>query len=185
MNYLILINKSHLIEDDFYKDLKLIECKGIIGDIVKIEEETYKAYLDLKNFLETKEILVGIDTAYRTIEEQQKIIDDYSIRYDDDYVERYVAPIKASEHHTGLAVDLALIVNGQNCIAPEDLFDNNDIFLEIHKYLSDFGFILRYPEGKEKITGYSYEPWHIRYVGKDVAEYICKNNLTLEEYLAS
>lgn len=183
MNYLILINKSNLIEDDYYKDLKLVEGKDIVGDTVKIEEVTYKAYLDLKKFLEAKGILVEIDTAYRTIEEQQRIIDDYSIRYDADYVERYVAPIKASEHHTGLAIDLALIVNGKKCIAPEDLFDNNDIFLEIHKYLSDFGFILRYPEGKEKITGYSYEPWHIRYVGKEVAEFIVKNNLTLEEYV--
>ena len=46
-----------------------------------------------------------------------------------------------------------------------------------------FGFILRYPEGKEDITGYNYEPWHIRYVGKDVAKKIYEKNITLEEYL--
>ena len=45
-----------------------------------------------------------------------------------------------------------------------------------------YGFILRYPKGKEHITGFKYEPWHYRYVGKDVAKYIYENNLTLEEY---
>lgn len=182
MNYLILINKSNLIEDDYYKEVKLVKCKNIIGNSIYVEEVTYKAYLELKQLLVEKGIFVEIDTAYRTTEEQQKIIDDYSIKYDADYVRRYVAPIRASEHHTGLAIDLALIVNGKNCIEPEDLFDNDDIFLEIHKYLSQFGFILRYPKGKDEITGYSYEPWHIRYVGKEVAEFIYKNNLTLEEY---
>ena len=54
----------------------------------------------------------------------------------------------------------------------------------IHKYLADYGFILRYPEGKEDITGYPYEPWHIRYTGKTVAKIIEKENYTLEEYLS-
>ena len=183
MNYLILINKSNLIEDAYYNDLKLINCKDILEDDISVEEVTYKAYLNLKMFLETKNIFVELDSAYRSINDQQKIIDDYTIKYGTDYVKKYVAPIKTSEHHSGLAVDLALIVNGKKCIEPEDLFDNEEIFLEIHKYISKFGFILRYPKGKEEITGYNYEPWHIRYVGKEAAEFIYKNNLTLEEYV--
>ena len=183
MNYLILINKSNLIEDDYFNDLKLVNCKDVLGDDIKVEELTYNAYLKLKTYLELKNIFVELDSAYRSIENQQEIIDDYTIKYGADYVKKYVAPIRTSEHHTGLAVDLALIVNGKKCIDPEDLFDNEDVFLEIHKYLSQFGFILRYPKGKEEITGYNYEPWHIRYVGKDVAEVICKNNLTFEEYV--
>ena len=183
MNYLILINKSNLIEDNYFNDLKLVNCKDVLGDDIKVEELTFNAYLELKNFLETKNIFVGLDSAYRSIDDQQEIIDDYTIKYGADYVKKYVAPIRTSEHHTGLAVDLALIVNGKKCIDPEDLFDNEDVFLEIHKYLSQFGFILRYPKEKEEITGYNYEPWHIRYVGKEVAEVICKNNLTLEEYV--
>lgn len=183
MNYLIVINKLNLIEDSYYKNLELIECKDILGDTISVEKITYNAYLKLKEYLVTKNIFVELDSAYRSIEEQQKIIDDYTIKYGADYVKKYVAFIRTSEHHTGLAVDLALIVNGEKCIEPEDLFANDDIFLEIHKYLSKFGFILRYPKGKEEITGYNYEPWHIRYVGEEAAEFICKNNLTLEEYV--
>lgn len=59
------------------------------------------------------------------------------------------------------------------------------IYLEIHKHLNKFGFILRYPKEKEEITGYNYEPWHIRYVGKEAADIIYKNNLTLEEYVSN
>ena len=58
------------------------------------------------------------------------------------------------------------------------------LFEVIHKNLADFGFILRYPQGKEEVTGYGYEPWHLRYVGSvEISKYIYENNLTLEEYL--
>lgn len=183
MNYLTIVNKSNLIEDSYYEDLKLIECNDIFGDCVKVEKLTYIAYLNLKRYLETIGIFVGISSAYRSIEEQQKIIDDYTVKYGFDYVKKYVAPIKTSEHHTGLAVDLALIVNGKKCVENEEAVIYKDIFLKIHKCLSRFGFILRYPKGKENITGYGYEPWHIRYVGKEAADFIYKNNLTLEEYM--
>ena len=56
--------------------------------------------------------------------------------------------------------------------------------MNIHKYLKDFGFILRYPKNKENITGYMYEPWHYRYVGLDIAKYIYENNITYDEYYA-
>ena len=60
-------------------------------------------------------------------------------------------------------------------------YDSDEYFyLENIAYL--YGFIIRYPKDKEEVTGYSYEPWHLRYVGKDLAKYLKKNNLTLEEY---
>ena len=64
-----------------------------------------------------------------------------------------------------------------------DLIEEVEIFDKIHKSLKHFGFILRYPKDKEHITGYPYEPWHIRYIGEDHASKI--GNLTLEEYLKS
>ena len=70
-----------------------------------------------------------------------------------------------------------------NKIDSDELFNKEDIYLVIHKYLHKFGFILRYPKDKEDITGYNYEPWHIRYVGKEVASIIYNNNITLEEYV--
>ena len=86
---------------------------------------------------------MGIDTAYRSFLEQQEIFNNYSLKYGNAYTKNYVAPVKASEHHTGLAIDLAVIINDKINIDPEDLFANENVFLEIHKYLHRYGFILR------------------------------------------
>lgn len=183
MNYLTIVNKANEIKNCYYENLKLVECKDIFGNNIKVEKVTYDAYIKLKKNLEIMGIFVEISSAYRSIEQQQEIIDEYTIKYGLNYVKKYVAPIKTSEHHTGLALDLALVVNGKKCSNNEEAFMHEDIYLETHKYLSEFGFILRYPKGKENITGYDYEPWHIRYVGKEAAELIYKNDLTLEEYV--
>ena len=183
MNYLTLVNKENLIKDSYFKYLELVDYNDVLGKSIKIEKKTLEAYLQLKEFLISKNIFIEIDSSYRTIEGQQRIIDEFTIKYGADYVEKYVAPIKTSEHHTGLAIDLALIVNGKKLIENDDLMNHEDIYLEIHKYLKDFGFILRYPKDKEKITGYNYEPWHIRYVGVVPATIIYDNNMCLEEYL--
>ena len=184
MKYSILVNKNNEIKDSYFNKIELVETKNIENEIIKVEEKTYEAYKELKKFLETKNIFIELDSGYRSIETQQDIIDEFTKKYGTDYVDKYVAPIRVSEHHTGLALDLALIVNNEKITENEDLFNNEEIFLEIHKYLKDFGFILRYPKGKEKITGYNYEPWHIRYIGKIPAKIIYDNNLCLEEYLS-
>ena len=178
MNYLVLVNKNNKFED---KNLDLVDCKDILGKPIKVERTAYNAYLELKKFLETKNIFIEIDSSYRSLEEQQRILDDTIRESGIEHASKYVAPVGYSEHHTGLAIDLALVVDGKKIAddGTNDLFDYDDIYREIHKYLQDFGFILRYPEGKESITGYNYEPWHIRYVG-DVAKDI---NSTFEEYL--
>ena len=185
MNYLVIVNKDNLIEDSYLENLDLVDCIDAENNKVKLERTTYNAYLKLKEFLESMNIYVEIDSAFRTIEYQQEIIDDYTNKYGSEYVKTHVAPVRTSEHHTGLAIDLSLVIDGKVCIDPDELLPHEDIFLEIHKYLSKYGFILRYPKGKEEITGYSYEPWHIRYVGNDRADYIYKNNLTLEEYVSN
>lgn len=185
MNYLTLVNKEHLIKDSYFKYLELVDYKNILGKDIRVEKNTLESYLKLESFLKTKGIYVSIDSSYRTIDEQQAIIDDYTARYGDDYARQYCAPVRTSEHHTGLAIDLCIKVDGKILIENEDLVANENIFLETHKYLKDFGFILRYPKGKEGITEYSYEPWHIRYVGVVPANIIYENNLTLEEYLTN
>lgn len=91
---------------------------------------------------------------------------------------RYNAPPGASEHQTGLGVDLW---DGVTWSLP---MANTATGKWLHKHCHEYGFILRYPKGKEKITGYAYEPWHFRYVGTTVAAGFGKTNtLTLEEYL--
>lgn len=183
MNYLVLVNKDHLIKDKDLNQIKLKDDFDVLNDPIKVEEKSLEAYLELKSFLKKKNIEIGIDSAYRKLSEQQEIIDEFMIKYGEEYTKQYVAPIGTSEHHTGLAIDLSIKKNGEFLIDNEDLMANETTFLEIHQYLHKFGFILRYPKKKEKITGYSYEPWHIRYVGEIPAGIIYHNNLTLEEYL--
>ena len=183
MNYLTVVNKTNLITDDFYNHLELVDCQDVLGDIIQIEKETYNSYVKLKKYLEQLNIVVEIDSAYRSLDKQQKVIDNYTKKYGLEYVKTHVAAVRTSEHHTGLCLDLALVIDGKKYYDPVKLQPYEDIFLIIHQHLSEFGFILRYPKGKEDITGYSYEPWHIRYVGVQNAKVIFKKNLTLEEYI--
>lgn len=93
----------------------------------------------------------------------------------------YVAPPGASEHQTGLALDVS---------CPAVSLELTESFADtaegqfLRDYAPLYGFILRYPKGKEKITGYAWEPWHIRYVTKSLALYLSLTGMTLEEYHA-
>lgn len=92
---------------------------------------------------------------------------------------KYSAKAGESEHQTGLAVDVSC--KSINYLL-EDTFAETDEGIWIQENCYKYGFILRYPKGKEKVTGYEYEPWHIRYVGKDLAQYLTENDLTLDEF---
>lgn len=84
-----------------------------------------------------------------------------------------------SEHNCGLAIDLG----GSGDYSLETTFENTEAFAWLIEHCADYGFILRFPEGKEDVTGVIYEPWHYRYVGTEAARYIMENDLCLEEYL--
>ncbi|MBR4619219.1 MAG: tRNA pseudouridine(55) synthase TruB [Bacilli bacterium] len=183
MNYLTLVNKEHKIKDSYLEKVMFTQALNVVLEKTQIEQKTYDKYLELKEFLKSKNIIIGIDTAYRDEAYQQKIWDFFEKEKGKEYCNNYVAPVGYSEHHTGLAIDISLKINGSFLIDNGDLLKYDEDFKQIHPYLKDFGFILRYPKGKEKITGYNYEPWHIRYVGKIPAKIIYENNLCLEEYL--
>ncbi|MDD5888282.1 MAG: tRNA pseudouridine(55) synthase TruB [bacterium] len=185
MNYAILINQENKIKSNYLKKINLIATEDQNKDTVLVEEETLKAFNELQKFLKTKGINIVIDSAYRSIVDQENLYNESITKYGEEYTTKYVAKPNYSEHHTGLALDLSIIVNGQIQDATTHPEIYNKIYETIHSYLKDFGFILRYPKGKENITGYAYEPWHIRYVGKFIAKIIFENNYTLEEYLTN
>ena len=115
-------------------------------------------------------------SAYRSEEYQKKLFENYTKEKGTEHTLLYSAKPGHSEHQTGLAVDVMGSNNDYNLFEKSIEFDwmvNN-----AHK----FGFILRYPQNKTNITGFAYEPWHYRYVGKEAAKYIYKNQITLEEY---
>ncbi len=92
-----------------------------------------------------------------------------------------------SEHHTGLALDLYFRLDGEDVYYNEDMVKYPEIWEKIHAKLADYGFILRYLEEKEHITGYGYEPWHIRYIDDVEAakEIMAQPGLTLEVWLGA
>lgn len=183
MNYLTLVNKENKIKDNYQKHLELIETLNYKEEKVKVETKTLLAFQKLKDYLKEQDINIYIDSAYRSIEEQEKIYQEFKEEYGLEYANKIVAAPKTSEHHTGLAIDIVIMKNNKYIESNEELLKEEEIFETIHKNLADFGFILRYPKTKEKITAYPYEPWHIRYVGPIPAKIIYKNSWTLEEYL--
>lgn len=113
-------------------------------------------------------------SGYRSYETQKRIYNNYISIWGQEYTDTTSARPGHSEHQTGLAFDVGKLTSSYGETKEGIWLKNN-----CYKY----GFIIRYLKGKENITGYSYEPWHIRYVGVDIATYIMENNLTLEEYL--
>ncbi len=185
INYLMLVNKIQKLPDDYEGKAPIITVKNSFGREFQIERETHAHFVKLREALLANGIQVELDSVYRSVSRQQEIAKEFTEKYGEDYVKKYVAVPGFSEHHTGMAVDICLVVNGNVIDDNDEMIAQKDIFAQIHPLLPKYGFILRYPAGKEKITGYSYEPWHFRYVGEEAAMKISASNLTLEEYLES
>ncbi len=184
IDYLVLVNKENKLPDDWENKLETVTVKNSLGDDVEVEKEAYDAYLKLKDALASEGVYVDLDSARRSVAEQQRIWDDFMEKYGEVYTKRTVAVPGYSEHHTGLALDLYLNIDGEDVYLNEDMVTYPEIWEKIHEKLAENGFILRYLEGKEAITGYGYEPWHIRYVGSiDIAKEITDKGITFEEYL--
>jgi D-alanyl-D-alanine carboxypeptidase len=173
---LILLNKDNKLPADFKADLTKYENIKVAIVLVDDLQEMRKA-------AEKENIYLYINTAYRTKAEQEQIFNKVVSNYVEQGNSRSVAWERAnkvaalpgySEHETGLALDFSLSGNGEKQAEMWRWLGNN-----AYKY----GFILRYPENKEHITGYIYEPWHYRSVGKDHARAINELGYVLEEYL--
>ena len=184
-DYLVLVNKVEKLPDNYESKVQLINVQNSFGKKFQIEKVTYEHFVKLRDdLLQNDGIQIELDSIYRSVARQKEIVAEFTEKYGDDYVKKYVAVPGFSEHHTGLAVDICLVVNGKIIDDNDEMIAQKEIFRKIHKKLADYGFILRYLPGKEDITGYAYEPWHFRYVGEDVAKEISAKNLTLEEYLS-
>ncbi len=185
LDYLVLVNKQHKLPDDWEKKVELKEDKDAWGDKVLVEKEALKEFKKLREALLKENVDIELDSIYRSVKEQQNLWDEWSKdpKKGPEYVKKFVAVPGYSEHHTGLAIDVCLKKNGKIIADNDEMIAEKKIFAKVHKKLADYGFILRYPEGKKEITGYEYEPWHFRYVGEE-AKKIELTGLTLEEYLA-
>ncbi len=186
INYLVLVNKQNKLPDDWEEKVELADAKDFEGGTIQVEKTALEQFNKLKAALHEEGVDIVLDSCYRSVAKQQKLWDDWSADPEKgpEYVKKYVAVPGYSEHHTGLAIDVAIEKDGKVIYDNDEMIAEKEIFAKVHKKLADYGFILRYKEGKEEITGYDYEPWHFRYVGStEVAKEIYEKDLTLEEYL--
>ena len=181
--YLLLVNKKHKLPDDWVEKVELITARNILGREFLVERKTLEQFEALRIKLLEEGVNIELDSTYRSVQRQQELWEEFEKEYGIDYCIKYVAIPGYSEHHTGLVVDVCLIKDGIVIDDNDDMIAEREIFAKVHERLADYGFILRYLEGKEDITGYSYEPWHLRYVGIEIAKEIKEKGITLEEYL--
>ena len=186
IDYLTLVNKQNKLPDNWEEVVNLVETKNFQDETIKVEKEALEKFNELRDDLLKEGVDIELDSVYRSVKRQQEIWDEFSEEYGEEYTKKYVAVPGYSEHHTGLAIDVCLKKDGKFIYENNEMTAEKEIFAKVHAKLADYGFILRYLEGKEDITGYGYEPWHLRYIrDKEIAKEIMSKGLTLEEYLNS
>ena len=181
---LVLVNKQHPIPDDY--ELKLgsiktsrgsMKCdRRIIADLEKMIEDARKDGINLV-----------ICSPYRPSTRQKYLFNKkvkVYVKSGNSYMDSYYLSAQAvnipgsSEHEIGLALDIV----SDRYSGLNEGFADTDAGKWLAKHCMEYGFVLRYPKGKESITGIEYEPWHFRYVGKEAAEYMSSENICLEEF---
>ena len=179
--YSILVNKYHYLDDNYTpEDLVDVPWKyrfGGANDKITIRSEVMDSFLEMWNAAYEEGYYLLVDSGFRGYDEQKSVYDDYSKRFGLSYADSIAARPGYSEHQTGLALD---IYSKQNASAKT--FATTDVYKWLINNCYKYGFILRYPEGKSSLTGYSFESWHYRYVGKDEAKKIVDSGLTFDEY---
>lgn len=178
---LILINKDHPIPDDY-----TFELATITGS-VKVDVRAAESLVEMIKQARSEGIGLYVASPYRDLERQTYVFNRkkqyyLDMGYDEkqayDLAAETVAPPGTSEHQVGMAVDL--IASGYKDLDEGFAYTEGGRWLAKHG--PEYGWLLRYPKGKEDITGIEFEPWHYRYVGVDAAKEITRLGITLEEY---
>ena len=135
IDYMVLVNQSNQLPDGWEEALETTTITNSVGDEVYVESKAYEAYCKLKEAVEKDlegydkgEVRLELDSAYRSVAAQQKIVEDFTEKYGEDYVKKYVAVPGYSEHHTGLALDLYFTIDGKDIYENEDLVQYPDIW---------------------------------------------------------
>ena len=174
-----LVNKYYFLDSSYVpNDLVQIDTR-FARDNTKIVKIVNDAFIALAEAGEKNDIHLFATTGYRDYSFQNSLYNKYVKEDGIDNADRYSARPGFSEHQLGYSIDLSNL----DSISFREFEDTKE-----YKWLKDnahkYGFIVRYPKDKDYITGYMFEPWHIRYVGIDIATYIYENNITYEEYYA-
>ena len=178
MDYSILVNKDNPLPRAYIPNT-LENAHSEYKENILLDNKALEAFQELKREALRYGYHIDIVSGYRDYDYQEKIYNKLLEEKGFTYAITRIASPGKSEHQTGLALDFCIYKDGK-CYIEHDVEDKIETKW-IHQNSHRYGFIIRYPEGKEDITKYSYEPWHLRYVG-NIASSIYNNNLTLEEY---
>ena len=175
----LIVNKQHGLPEDYEPQDLVTPEVTLAKSSITLRAQAAEAIRVMFDAAAEEGISLMIGSGYRSYEYQKNLYNNYVERDGERQASRYSAKPGMSEHQTGLAVDLSGS-NGE-CYLKECFKETEEGF-----WLKDnawkYGFILRYPEGKEDITGYIFEPWHYRYFGIEEAAKIQESGLTVEEY---
>lgn len=175
---LVLVNKYNKLPDDYSpKDLETFNDSYTSSSTKRqMRKVAYDALIKMIDDIRKEGMDLWLNSGFRTKAYQNMLFTNSVSKNGMDHALIYSAKQRHSEHETGLAADISSV---------KGMLDGFEKYKE-YDWLKDnaykYGFIERYPEGKESITGYAYEPWHYRYVGVDVATIIKNENITFEEY---
>lgn len=179
---LLLVNNRHPIPEDYEFTL------GTITGSLQCDERIIPPFLSMLQAAKRDGIALEVCSPYRTLDRQEYLFDRKIVRYMKrgmSYMEAYKLSARVvnvpgtSEHQIGLALDIYT----DSYQKLDEGFGETAAGIWLRDHCGEYGFILRYPKGKEYITGIEYEPWHFRYVGKAAAQEIMAQRLTLEEFV--
>lgn len=180
--YTTLVKKGLYLPSSYKpKDLVTPAKKYITKkcDHPQLRKDAYNAFLAMRKAGEKEGYYIMINSGYRSYGEQSKIYKEYKQKWGELYAIEHVALPGASEHQTGLGIDMSSeSVNEGKKLVFGDTAEYKWACKNAYKY----GFVLRFADGTSKVTGITQEPWHFRYVGKKAAKMMYENNWTLEEY---
>ena len=172
----MLVNKHRHLSEDF-KPNDLVEASLDYASEreIYLSRLAYNAFKEMSDAASREGYGIVINSAYRSYQDQQDISDLYLRAYGQEYVDKYIAKPGYSEHQTGLAMDV-----GSRSV---NIFANSKEYGWMLENAYKYGFILRYSKRDENLTGFRFEAWHYRYVGKEIAKYCHDHNdMSLEEY---
>jgi D-alanyl-D-alanine carboxypeptidase len=179
LNERLIVNKFYHLNEDYLPD-DIVEVSSTYAyEGNSLRQIAYDAYKNLYNAAKDDGITFIINSSYRDYSYQKGIYEDYKNWYGQTKADSQAARPGYSEHQTGLAID---VFSSDNQLSGTFKESSGYAWLKENAY--KYGFIERYPEGKEYLTGYEFESWHWRYVGIEAATTIHEENITYDEYYA-
>ncbi|MBR2066761.1 MAG: M15 family metallopeptidase [Solobacterium sp.] len=176
---LVIVNKKHPLAAD-YEPSDLVQVSVASNGVQMMRKEAADALAEMFNAASQEGITLVAGSCYRSYATQVDTYNYWASLYGQAEAERVSARAGYSEHQTGLAIDIS---DSSGATYLSQAFSNTAEGQWLYAHAHEYGFVLRYIEGKEDITGYMYEPWHFRYLGKEMAKEVHgQNGLTLEEY---